>query len=449
MDEQTISIREIVDVLKAYWKMILVITLCATILSGFISFFVIKPQYDASTKIFIGKEGAEERDYNESDIEMYQKLMKTYIEIIKTRDLIEKALGRVDSNLTASQVLGKLTVTNITDTQIIEIKFKYKNPVVAKEIIEAITEELINVSSSLVLNGSIRVIDHVSVPHTPVSPNKKINIIISFLLGLIISGGIAFLREYMDNTYKNAEQLEQDLETPVIGSIPIKKGIKTNEYILETSASSIAMENYRALRTNIQYSSIGRKFKVLIITSSDHGEGKTTISGNLALCLAAEERKVILLDCDLRNPSIHKAFGLSNDIGLSDVVVEKAPISMAMQDFNNNLTILTSGKLPPNPADILGSNAMEEILEKLKEDFDYLVIDTPPIQDFADAQILSTKADGTILVVRAERTNKDSVHNTLNLIKKVNSKVIGIVINGLEVEKNNYYHTESHSEQTL
>lgn len=449
MDEQTISIREIVGVLKAYWKMILVITLCATILSGFISFFVVKPQYDASTKIFIGKEGEGEEAYDEGDIAMYQKLTKTYIEIIKTRDLIEKSLDKGDSGLTVNQVLGGLTVINVEDTQIIEIKFRYKDPVVAKEILESITEEIIEVSNNLVLNGSIRVVDHVRVPNTSVSPNKKMNVLLSFFLGIFISVAIAFLREYMDNTYKNAEQLEQDLETPVIGSIPMRKGGKANEYILETSASSMAMENYRALRTNIQYSSIDRKFKVLIITSSDHGEGKTTISGNLALCLAAEERKVILLDCDLRTPSIHKAFGLSNDIGLSDVVVEKAPISMAMQDFSNNLTILTSGKLPPNPADILGSNAMVEVLEKLKEDFDYLVIDTPPIQAFADAQILSTKADGTILVVRAEKTHKDLVYNTLNLIKKVNSKVIGIVINGLEVEKNNYYHTESHSEETL
>lgn len=449
MDEQTISIREIVDVLKEYWKMILVITLCATVLSGFITFFVIKPQYDASTKIFIGKEEAEEQDYNESDIEMYQKLMKTYIEIIKTRDLIEKALGRVHSNLTANQVLGRLTVTNITDTQIIEIKFKYKDPVVAKEIIEAITEELITVSNSLVFNGSIRVVDHVSIPHTPVSPNKNINILLSILLGIIISVAIAFLREYMNNTYKNAEQLEQELKIPVIGSIKIRKGEKNNGYFLETSAQSIAMESYRTLRTNIQYSSIDNKFKVIVVTSSDHGEGKTTISGNLALCLAAEERKVILLDCDLRNPSIHKAFGLSNDIGISDVIVEKADISTAMQCFNNNLTILTSGKLPPNPSDILGSNFMVELLEKLKEDFDYLVIDTPPIQAFADAQILSAKADGTILVVRSEKTSKDLVHNTINIIKKVNSKIIGIVINGLKVEKNNYYHTKSHSEETL
>ncbi len=439
MDEQVISIREILDILKVYWKMIFIITLCVTVLSGFISFFVMKPQYEAGTKIFIGKKEGDEQEYSENDVEMYQQLMKTYIEIIKTKDLIEKSLDKVDINLTANQLLEELTVINIPGTQIIEIKFRHGDPVEARDIIQAITEEFINISTILVSNGSVRVIEDVIIPENPVSPNTKMNVVLASFLGIMISVALSFLLELMNNTYKYENQLEQDLEIPVIGNIPIVDGEKINAYVVETLPQSIAAESYRTLRTNIKYSSFDSKLKVIVITSSEQGDGKTTISGNLALCLAEEEKKVILMDCDLRRPSIHKVFGLSNKVGLSELIVKDMDISSVLHQYNNNLTIMTSGKIPPNPAEMLGSNSMVELLEKLKEDFDYVILDTPPVQAVTDAQILSTKADGTILVVRAEKTKKDSVHNILNLIEKVNGNIVGTVFNGLKVKKTNYY----------
>lgn len=210
--------------------------------------------------------------------------------------------------------------------------------------------------------------------------------------------------------------------------------------IVEREPKSIAAESYRTLRTNIQYSSFDEDYKVIVITSSEPGEGKSTTAGNLALSLAQGEKKVILIDCDLRKPSIHKKFKLSNTLGLSDVIVEKESVTNVGYKYNKNLTVLTSGKIPPNPAEMLGSKAMTALLDALKKVFDYVIIDTPPIQAVTDAQILSTKADGTILVVRAEKTKKDSVHNSVSLLKKVNANIIGTVLNGLEMNNNNYYY---------
>ncbi|MEW8992875.1 YveK family protein [Clostridium sp.] len=220
MEEQVISLGEILEVLKKRWKMILIITLLATLVSGLVSFFLISPKYEASTKLFIGKEAGAEKGYDQSEIAMYQKLMKTYSEAIKTRDLVGRAIKVAKSNLTEDEVLEKLTVVTVADTQILQIKINDKDPNMAATMVQAITNEFVTTSKVLVPNGNIKVIESVKVPETPVSPNKKMNIAIAFLLGLMVSVGISFLLEFLDNTYKNREQLENELGIPVIGTIP-------------------------------------------------------------------------------------------------------------------------------------------------------------------------------------------------------------------------------------
>ena len=215
-------------------------------------------------------------------------------------------------------------------------------------------------------------------------------------------------------------------------------------FIVEKEPKSIAAESYRTLRTNIQYSSFDKDYKVIMVTSSEPGEGKSTTSGNLALCLAQGDKKVVLIDCDLRKPSIHKKFKVSNIVGLSDVIIGKEELVAALHRYNKNLVILTSGKIPPNPSEMLSSKAMAALIENLKENFDYIILDTPPVQAVTDSQILSTKADGSILVVRSEKTKKESVQNAIGLLKKVNANIIGTVLNGVDNSKNkyNYYYGE-------
>lgn len=211
-------------------------------------------------------------------------------------------------------------------------------------------------------------------------------------------------------------------------------------FIVEKQPKSIAAESYRTLRTNIQYSSFDKEYKVIMVTSSEPGEGKSTTAGNLALCLAQGDKKVILVDCDLRKPSLHKKFKVSNIIGLSDVIIGKEELVTAFHRYNKNLVILTSGKIPPNPSEMLSSKTMTVLLEELKNNFDYIILDTPPVQAVTDSQILSTKADGTIIVVKAERTKKDSVENAINLLKNVNANIIGTVLNGVDNSRNKYYY---------
>lgn len=211
-------------------------------------------------------------------------------------------------------------------------------------------------------------------------------------------------------------------------------------FVVEDEPKSVAAESYRTLRTNLQYSSFDEEYKVIVVTSSEAGEGKSTTAGNLALSLSQGDKKVALIDCDMRKPSLHKKFKVSNTRGLSDVIIGKEEITSVFQRYNENLVIVTSGKVPPNPSEMLSSKAMTALIEALRKVFDYVILDTPPVQAVTDAQILSTKADGTILVVRAQETKKDSVNNAINLLKKVKANIIGTVLNGVEVSKQNYYY---------
>lgn len=210
-------------------------------------------------------------------------------------------------------------------------------------------------------------------------------------------------------------------------------------FIIEKKPKSIVAESYRTLRTNIQYSSFDEEYRTIVVTSAELGEGKTTTAGNLALALAQGENTVLLIDADMRKPSVHKTFKISNQSGLTDILVNKKKLEDITYKHNKNLAVITSGKIPPNPAEMLASKAMEAFLKEMREHFDYIILDAPPLQAVTDAQILSTKADGVLLVVRSEKTKKEHVVNSVNAIKKVKGKVIGIVLNGVDNSRNKYY----------
>ncbi|ELC8370437.1 YveK family protein [Clostridium perfringens] len=224
MEENTISLQEIAYALKKRWKLIALITIAATLVSAILSFFVIKPQYEAKAKLFIGKQETQENNaYNNSDVMMYQQLMKTYAELVKTSDLVTKAVKSANLDYNQDEmkgILNNLTATPSADTQILDLSFKGGNPKEVLKVTEAITNEFISESKELIPNGNVQVIQKPQLPEHPVSPNKKLNILIAFVLGLMAGIGVVLLMEYLDNTFKSREELEKTLELPIIGAIP-------------------------------------------------------------------------------------------------------------------------------------------------------------------------------------------------------------------------------------
>ena len=203
---------------------------------------------------------------------------------------------------------------------------------------------------------------------------------------------------------------------------------------------SRSAEAFRTLRTNIQFSSLDKELKSIVVTSSGSGEGKSTIISNLAITMAESGKKVILVDCDFRKPSIHKKMGVTNSIGLTNILVQNVKKEECMVNTTvNNLYILTSGPIPPNPAELLGTKKMRDFIEELKSEFDMVLIDAPPVLAVTDAQILSTIVDGVIFVASYGEAQKDAVVDAKQLIEKVGGKILGIVFNKVPESVSSYY----------
>lgn len=201
---------------------------------------------------------------------------------------------------------------------------------------------------------------------------------------------------------------------------------------------SLSMEAYRSLRTSIQYSGIDTELQSLVVTSSIPSEGKSTVAANLARSFSEMDKKVLLIDADLRKPTIHKKLQLSNQVGLSDLIVQKLNPTEVIQKVDNQFHVLTAGKIPPNPAELVGSEKMSQLLSYLKETYDYIVIDTPPVLSVTDPQLLALKADGTLLVVRAEKTKQKVVQAAFKELKKLNVNVIGSILNDCNQKMRGY-----------
>ncbi|MEG1003848.1 CpsD/CapB family tyrosine-protein kinase [Clostridium sp.] len=213
-------------------------------------------------------------------------------------------------------------------------------------------------------------------------------------------------------------------------------------FIVKNDPRSVSSESYRNLRTSLEYSSIDKAIKTLVVTSSEAGEGKSTVAGNLAYVLSQGGKRVIIIDCDLRKPSLHRKFGISNGVGLTNCLVGKCKLSDAIINVDERLDVLTSGENPPNPADVVNSRMMEELLELLKSTYDHIIIDTPPVRAVTDGQILAGKCDGTLLVIKAEKTKSDSIIQGYKELEKVKANVLGSVLNGASTNRREAYYYE-------
>jgi protein-tyrosine kinase len=200
-------------------------------------------------------------------------------------------------------------------------------------------------------------------------------------------------------------------------------------------------EQYRTIRTNIQFSSVDRDIRSIMVTSSLQGEGKSTTTANLAVVFAQQGKKVLLVDADLRKPTVHYTFRLENHIGLTNVLTKQTTLQLSVQTSDvDNLSILTSGPIPPNPAELLGSGMMEELLAEIYNQFDVVIFDTPPVLPVADAQILANQCHGVVMVVKSGQTNKDAAQKAKELLMAAKGKLLGVVINQREQSDGNYYY---------
>jgi len=291
----------------------------------------------------------------------------------------------------------------------------------------------------------LSVIEPAVAPTSPVSPRPLLNTPVAAVLGLLLALGIAFTWEYLDDSIKDPDAVQEVANLSTLGTIGRMKGDKGLGEIYRLAAllypHSAAAEGYRALRTNIEFASVDAPIRTLLVTSAVPGEGKTITASNLAVVLAQAGRRVLLVDADLRKPGIHRVFDLSNAHGLATMLRsdDVSLDALAHPTEQDNLRILTTGPLPPDPAALMASQRMQTVLERLRTAADVVVFDTPPLQAFTDSAILSSVVDGTLLVIDTRRGQRRAVRLARDTLAKAGGNVLGAVLNRVPVSADSAY----------
>ena len=279
--------------------------------------------------------------------------------------------------------------------------------------------------------------------NSPIRPRVLFNTLLAALVGALLGLGIAFLIEYLDDTVKTPDQVRDLTGLATLGGVVKLEGsTPADRLVARASTRSPSAEAYRVLRTNLQFSSLDKPLSTLVITSATPGEGKSTTAANLAIVLAQTETRVILVDADLRRPSLHKIFRLPNHTGLSTALLDKQhdPETYLQDTDVPNLRVLVTGPVPPNPAEMLSSSRMFEVIETLKQEADVVVFDMPPVLAVADASILASRTDGTVLVVGVGEARGEMLVQAVERLESVGVHPLGVVLNKLTERKSGYYY---------
>jgi polysaccharide biosynthesis transport protein len=328
-----------------------------------------------------------------------------------------------------------------------------------RQLYEGLLEKLKEAGVSAGLrSNNFRIVDVARSPNGPIEPNIPRNLSFAFMLGLTSGVGLAFLLEGLDNTVRTTEQAQMISGLPPLGMIPLgsrttREGNSTKRLVIATSKEAVELitqvrpqsqmaESYRALRTSLLLSNLGAPPKVIMITSALPQEGKTTTSINCAVVLAQKGIRVLLIDADLRRPSIHKTLGMGPRSGLSNVLTGSATLEQAItrSSILPNLSVLPAGTPPPNPAELLASTNMRDVLEQLRGQYDHIVVDTPPTLSVTDAVVLSPRADAIVLVIRSGQTTKQALRRSRDILTQVNAKVSGVLLNAVDLSSPDYYY---------
>jgi tyrosine-protein kinase Etk/Wzc len=319
--------------------------------------------------------------------------------------------------------------------------------------------------------GYVKIIEPALVPNSPIKPKKRMNLALGMILGLGLGVGIVFLKEYISDTIHTPEEITQK-NWILLSTIPKMNGKKVNgkngngngngkkskekifiqdgidklHLLSFINPRSILAESYRQLRTNINYAQIGKDIKTILVSSPNPGEGKTTTATNLAVAYAQMGKKVLLLETDLRRPNVHKRFHCEKEPGLVNLLLGDISQSEIIDNCRvENLHIICCGSIPPNPAEMLSTDKMRKFMEEMRESYDVIILDSPPVLAVADPVILSTLVDGVIFVVSASRTTFHSTELSFERVERVGGKVLGIVLNKFDPRRayGGYYNYKS------
>ena len=446
---EEINIKDFFIYLKKYIIAFVVLTVLAV--GGVVVYNLMfkTPIYQAQTTVVVAKTDAANEGGTAAytDVNMSQKLVSTYGEIAKSELVLNQVINNLGLRTDAKALSRDLTIQPIEDTSILSIKVK--NPDARRAA--AIANEIAKVFSTEVLSlysiENVKQLSVASVPESPANKSLTRDVVLAALVAIFAVVGFAFLRFYLDDTIKHGDDAEKTIGLPTTGLI-LKgdAGRRRNddgELIVEKSPKAIVSENIKSLRTNLQFTSVDKEIKTILITSTNASEGKSFVSSNLATSFAQADKKVLLVDCDLRKGRLHRLFRLPNTRGLSNLLTSD------LKDFDSyiqptrikNLDVITCGTYPPNPSELLASKKNKQVIEKLKRRYDIVIFDGAPVGGLADSVILSSYMDETLIVVKDGNTSKADLMSVKESLEKVGANIAGIVFNMVDRKATKYYNS--------
>lgn len=423
-----------------------------------ISKFLMPLKYQSYTSMYVknSNDTIITEGVNLNDLNASKSLLSTYIAVLQDDAVIEKIGEELLKNHTADElssvfsvdkeankisvdsIRNCLTMAAVNETEVLKVTAITKNADISAELCNIIADIAPDFLIRVVGAGSVEAIGEAKPDYNPVSPNVLKFTLLGVLAGMIIAVLIILVLDFLDNTIKDSDELSKKYDKAIIGEIQSFSGSrsKTDEderkTLLDKEFPFHIVESYKAMRTNIVFSLSTSEKKVLAVSSADPGEGKSTTSSNIAIALAQADHKVLLIDGDMRKPVQHKIFKIKNKNGLSSVISGMKTAEQSIQkSVAENLDLLTSGPKPPNPSELLASEQAEKLLNDMSEKYDYIIIDTPPVNVVSDAIGISKSVAGILLVLKYGRTTYDSIENAMKKLQLSEMNMLGFVINDI------------------
>lgn len=437
-------------VLRRRW-MTLIIILLATIATAAGLTLAMTTKYTATTRLFFAVEGSESLTDMAQGSSFAEKQMTSYAEVATSPLVLEPVIERLAIDMSPADLAKVVTTSTPPDTIILEISVIDADPARAAGIANAIGNEVSDVAERLFperADGTKTVeattLSPALVPAERSSPNVARNLALGAIVGLLLGLGAALLQHRLDTRVRSEQDVRTVTDRPMLGMIGFDNKVPDHPLILRDEPLGAAAEAIRRLRTNFQFIDLGDRPRSIVITSSVPGEGKSTTSLNLAVALADAGSRVLLVDADLRRPSVANALGLEGQVGLTTVLIGKATVSDVVQRLTDTtLDVLPSGRIPPNPSELLGSRAMGRLLAELTETYDVVLLDTPPLLPVTDAAVLANLTGGALMVVGADRVHRPQLREALGSLVTAGAHLHGVLLNRIARQEAAYYTYES------
>lgn len=432
-----LDLRDYLRILKRRWLLVTIAGLVG-IAAAAVPVALMTPKYEARTQLYVSVRslagGTGELAQGNS---FAKEVVSSYTDVVGTSVVLEPVISDLGLDTTVAELRKDVKASSPDGSVLIDITVTDADPKQAELIAEAIsrslTEAVQNQLEPQTADGQsligLTTTQKAQAEDEPVSPRAVLLLPAGLLLGLLCGVGAAVVTAVLDTRVRSAHDIGQLTSAPVIGRIPRESSIVQDPLVVLASKHGAAAESFRALRTNVDYLAVGSKARVFVITSPSLGEGKSITAVNLSIILAESGQRVALVDCDLRRPKIDEYLGIEGAAGLSDVLVGRVEIADVLQPWgDHSLCALPAGHIPPNPSELLGSPAMDTLLNDLRHDFDYVVLDAPPTLPVTDSAVVGTRAGGVIMVAAAGRTKKSALDESIRTHQALGTRVAGVVI---------------------